>query len=437
MADTCEESSSESSDSISSDNSSIYTESTSSDEDFQNEKEPGTSISSAKKRKPRREKSNSSSKQAARAKRTKQASNNLSDEQMEELTSWIFSTQEASEVEGHIRSKLLESPRVRSTKERERFAKHLICEPQKANFQLLIVGFCRKFSTLVSECSLLTDKKNRKAAFSVAWMKMLGNFQAGKTFQERMIIERFLVGQQFSPEVVHAVVSVIHEMVYCTIHSHIQQKKSISTSELKNSCLAVESDDTLFRYCGAALHRMIKFRKDTLQQKRGRGKVSTERRPVMEKELDLLNTLIMTDKSSISQSLKNLDEGNLLFPRMELLPFLKEVDNNVREFATDANLAKYPTKFIDMCKTSVLNNETLESDFKLLVVSITSSEGAIDHEVIGGVFKALVSKLANTRLNEFLNAKVERDLKVSGKVVDADEMLRPKLKSYSLSAKRK
>ena len=67
--------------------------------------------------------------------------------------------------------------------------------------------------------------------------------------------------------------------------------------------------------------------------------------------------LIMTDKSSISHSLKNLDEGNLLFPRMELLPFLKEVDNNVREFATDANLAKYPTKFIDMCKTSVLNNE--------------------------------------------------------------------------------
>jgi len=60
--------------------------------------------------------------------------------------------------------------------------------------------------------------------------------------------------------------------------------------------------------------------------------VSTERLPVMEKELDLLNTLKMTDKSSISQSLKSLDEGKLLFPRIELLPFLKEVDNNVHEF---------------------------------------------------------------------------------------------------------
>ena len=356
---------------------------------------------------------------------------------MKELTSWIFSMQEANEVEVHIRSCLLESPRVTSTKERSRFTKHLLCEAQKANFQLLIVGFCRKFSTLVSECATLSDKQNRKAAFSVAWMKMLVNFQVGKPTQERMIIERFLVGQQFSPEVVHAVVSVIHEMVYCTIHSHVQLRKSNSTSEQRNSCLAVESDDTLFRYCGAALHRMIKLRKETLQQKKGRGKVSTERRPIMEKELELLNTLVMKDKSSISASLKNLDEGNLIFPRIELLPFLKEVDKNVREFTTDTNLAKYPTKFIDMCQTSVLNNETLESDFKLLVASFISAEGAINHEVIDGVFKALVSKLANTRINEFMNAKVERDLKVSGKVVDADEMLRPKLKSYSLAAKRK
>ena len=28
------------------------------------------------------------------------------------------------------------------------------------------------------------------------------------------------------------------------------------------------SDDTLFRYCGTALHRMIKLRKETLKQKR-------------------------------------------------------------------------------------------------------------------------------------------------------------------------
>ena len=204
MADTREESSEESSDSTSSDNFSIYTETSSSEEDLQNVEEPGTSTSSATTHNSRKGKSKSSSKQPT-VKRSKRATNSRNDDQMKELTSWIFSTQEANEVEVHIRSCLLESPRVTSTKERSRFTKHLLCDAQKANFQLLIVGFCRKFSTLVSECATLSDKQNRKAAFSVAWMKMLVNFQVGKPTQERMIIEHFLVGQQFSPEVVHAV----------------------------------------------------------------------------------------------------------------------------------------------------------------------------------------------------------------------------------------
>ena len=47
MADACEESSEDSSDSTSSDDFSIYTETSSSEEDLQNVEEPGTSTSSA------------------------------------------------------------------------------------------------------------------------------------------------------------------------------------------------------------------------------------------------------------------------------------------------------------------------------------------------------------------------------------------------------
>ena len=35
------------------------------------------------------------------------------------------------------------------------------------------------------------DKKKKRAAFTVAWMKFLLNFQAQKTTQERIIVERF------------------------------------------------------------------------------------------------------------------------------------------------------------------------------------------------------------------------------------------------------
>ena len=35
----------------------------------------------------------------------------------------------------------------------------------------------------------------------------------------------------------------------------------------------------------------------------------------MEQELEILQQLVMKDKSVISSSLRNLDEGNLVFPR--------------------------------------------------------------------------------------------------------------------------
>ena len=156
----------------------------------------------------------------------------------------------------------------------------------------------------------------------------------------------------------------------------------------------------------------------------------------MEKGLEILQELVMKDKLTVSSSLKNLDEGNLLFPRAEMITFLQSVDNEVQEFATDSNLRRYPSKFLSMCQDAVLNNETLEMDFRLLVVFLTNLEYT-DAEIFVGLFKDLVLKLANTRINEFMNARIERDLKGQNRVVDADEMLRPYLKAYALATKRK
>jgi len=90
-----------------------------------------------------------------------------------------------------------------------------------------------------------------------------------------------------------------------------------------------------------------------------------------------------------------------------------------------------------MCQNTVLNNENLELDFRLLVASLVTFKSDSDLEIVDGLFQALVSKLANTRINEFMNARIERELKDQGKVVDADEMLRPRLKAYALATKRK
>ena len=93
------------------------------------------------------------------------------------------------------------------------------------------------------------DKKNKKAAFTVAWMKFLLNFQlpfqAQKTTQERIIVEVFSssapITTTFTPETVHAVVSVIHENVYDIIQIEVSRKKLESSASVTSSSSKAET----------------------------------------------------------------------------------------------------------------------------------------------------------------------------------------------------
>lgn len=60
---------------------------------------------------------------------------------------------------------------------------------------------------------------------------------------------------------------------------------------------------------------MIKLMKETLAEKKGREELSSERREIMVGQLKLLEGMVMSDKSSISSGLKNLDEEKLTFPK--------------------------------------------------------------------------------------------------------------------------
>ena len=121
------------------------------------------------------------------------------------------------------------------------------------------------------------DKKNKKAAFTVAWMKFLLNFQAQKTTQERIIVERFSPSAPsmtaFTPETVHAAISVIHEKVYDIIQ--IESSTSVARSSSKAE-LREERDKVFYRLGGAAPNRAIKPRKQTLtlDGKKGRANLS-------------------------------------------------------------------------------------------------------------------------------------------------------------------
>ena len=76
-------------------------------------------------------------------------------------------------------------------------------------------------------CSELPDKQNRKAVFSAASMKLLSNVQSGKYSKEWLTVERFSVPKHFNIEVVHAVISLVHDLVYTCVHLHTWDRKVI------------------------------------------------------------------------------------------------------------------------------------------------------------------------------------------------------------------
>ena len=93
-------------------------------------------------------------------------------------------------------------------------------------------------------------------------------------------------------------------MIY-HIHFDISIHLDISQAIISQYKVINRNDAPLSEHqgCGAALYRMIKLQRETLQQKKGHGRILRERKGIMELELDFLQDLTMEDISSLSPSL--------------------------------------------------------------------------------------------------------------------------------------
>ena len=91
--------------------------------------------SGSKKRKNDRQPRSTGEKQR---KKNKKQNDSLNNNEMEELTTWIFSVKEAPQVEAEIRPQVAGSPRVKLFSGRERFAQHMLSEEQKASHSWIL-----------------------------------------------------------------------------------------------------------------------------------------------------------------------------------------------------------------------------------------------------------------------------------------------------------
>ena len=152
----------------------------------------------------------------------------------QEMAACSFSRKRRSKGhEQELREELLQSQRIgiENYPSRKAFATHL-SDSHSSTFPT------QRMASLEIICFLMPvlrkigrDKKNKKAAFTVARMKFLLNFQTQKTTQERIIVQSFLVSARlqvrqpsFLHDIVHAVTSVIHEKVYDKFQRQVSKK---------------------------------------------------------------------------------------------------------------------------------------------------------------------------------------------------------------------
>lgn len=109
-----------------------------------------------------------------------------------------------------------------------------------------------------------------------------------------------------------------------------------------NIQLERESDDVHLRFCGAALATMYKERYKKMKSK------AIKNKDDVSKELTVLDWIRMTDKNVLPESLKYKDEGGMYFPHPSFVPFIRAVDECVREHANETSFKRYGSKLVQV-----------------------------------------------------------------------------------------
>ena len=125
----------------------LSTSSTSSSEEESISNRAKGKAAAAKKTKTTKGNASTANAKTARPKKNKKADNSLNANEMEDLSTWICSSEEVNKVEQNLRLNLVKDARINKG-DRKRLVEHLLRDTEVQNFRLLLSGFCRKFSTL-------------------------------------------------------------------------------------------------------------------------------------------------------------------------------------------------------------------------------------------------------------------------------------------------
>ena len=273
------------------------------------------------------------------------------------------------------------------------------------------------------------SKAEKKATLSHCWSQKLPTFLQNEVWCSIINGGDVSRGDQIS------VLSCIAEAVFDFAHTFSRSKTLSKNSASAETQLAEEELIILHRFGGAAIYRMAKVRKNTIDGRKGTMKVTAARRDNLQKELEIVQKMRRESLTNLPRELVvHLNEGGLHFMKDELLDFVRLADNCTRKFTNDRIFGRNPSSFLNTVFSNVYGNDELFTSF----VNSLKSVGVVNTEegIVKSVYRELLTKLCRTRVKSFLQNIKEKDLEVNKKVCDVDTSLRDKLKGYVMNSKR-
>ncbi len=213
----------------------------------------------------------------------------------------------------------------------------------------------------------------------------------------------------------------------------IKGKKAVGepncTSDISGSPAFVqfnESTVSLYRYSGFALHSMIETRSKRLSD----GPWSKRN------EIEILESLKCkhNELNHVQSQVKDLDGGCLSIISPKIIPYVQVLLQNIMSSIGEEQLKTHGHEIIKTAKSSLINHPKLLEKFQLCLDDIQrecSGNVVFESSTIDIVRAEFSDKIFNARINEFFKARKELDLESKTKVVDCDQSLRDKLKTFS------
>ena len=299
----------------------------------------------------------------------------------------------------------------------------------------LVKGLTEIFIHVYKSCQTGKDKYCR---FQLEWHKqcsllLKGQIDQGCQKELTLIHQRWLgycegigVPKEVYNPVMIAVCSAVSDYLMQRVAK--QQKPDGDNCGLDQTPI-LEEEGVYYRFGGAALATMLHLRYNQLKSG-----IQESKRESVKFEITILKAIQCTDKQHIPEYLQYRDMGYMYFPAARFIPFIKNVDQCVLEYANESSIKQYGARIVEVATEKLRQNDNLEIQF-ISLLKESYQDYDLNKEMVHRVFLEMTRKLCNTRIQEFLDVHRQVATKDDGATTLSGQNLRDKLLTYHTNPK--